>query len=222
MSVTEYAEKLETSGLLELGEPLVYYKIEGSFEKLECYLDYTQHSVHIPLLSTNFISSGKEGLYSIFNSKTEYNKPLALSDFVKEHKHRRVKDFDISEFQNARLEVSSQSKKKQLTWLLGKRILDLDKVANSRIKQERINKLTELIKFSFDSIGRPEQAAYLSRFDDLTLGEKDAFVSLPIDWMTSMFRYESNNHSITLPWLSSEAQPPANKPHSRRRVLFTA
>jgi hypothetical protein len=213
LTTFEYGEKLEKLGLLEIGEPLVYRQIASNNDYIFCYLEYNEHKTHLPIAVTTAASSENEKKNFIFDDVKD---PLPLTDFIQENKNLKIVDFEVPLQKEALRTVGSNSMRKALTWMLAKKILNLDKGKTELEKQQQERAVTSLLKYSVNAIGKPEQVAYLSRLQSITLEEQDELVNLPMDWMVKSLRYERPNVSITLPWIDSI--PETYAPYERCRL----
>lgn len=199
----QYADALEAFGYMALGEPYVHYKIKLGKETIQFYLDFNKHHTQT-LISGGHLRSDPSALRdSIFNQKSsKLDTIYTLTDFVKEFDTKTIVCPKLKNLKKDGRLLGRSSSTKHLTFFLAQAILDQDvlekKPKENNAHVSRTELLSELLK-SYDSIGRPEQLAYIARLDYFTTKEKIEFVSLPLSYLTRSFEPSDGYASITLP-----------------------
>jgi hypothetical protein len=217
LSSLSFAEHIEEKGFLAFGEPYVHYDIFKETEKLTFYLTYPTHGVHSILFSTKFVSNSSVIRKSLFNEPEENQKPNVslLSEFVAANPKRSICIPENLELKRAAGFVGTESNKKKLTWLLARNILVHDREKSSIDFQDKEKQLSSIIRSTSDSIGRPEQVAYLSRFDSLTENDINEFMNFPLEWLYRSLKPSKLFYMITMPSFDKE-----NNHTMNRKVIF--
>lgn len=220
ITLTELAEQMEDSGLLALGEPYVEYFIAANKEQINIFLTHPKHGTHCVLASGCLDNNPTLVRKAMFGASENQNSesPTLLSDFIATNQKRKaaitLNELAISE---AMFYVGKESRKKRLTWLLANQILDKDSHQSSNALNRK-NKVTSIINNIGTAIGRPEQVAYLSRYDNLSKDHIKELITLPMDWLSKSLLPPENFLSITLPVFSN---PSPFSPTERKQITLT-
>lgn len=217
LSSLDFARYIEAEGFLAFGEPYVHYELVRGKEKITFYLTYPTHGVHSILFSTEIYCRPSGYRKSIFDESGDIQTSFTvlLSDFVTKFANRWILLPEKLELYKAAGFVGNASSKKKLTWFLARNILVHDKEKSTidfRLKELR---LSSIIMATSDSIGRPEQVAYLSRFDTLSENEINEFINFPLEWLYRSIKPSELFYMITMPSFDKE-----NNYSMNRKVIF--
>lgn len=201
LTVRQYADSLEAFGYMALGEPYVHYKIQLGRETIQFYLDFNKHHTQT-LIAGGYLRSNPSAMRDAIFNQDKLEARYTLTDFVKEFDTKKLICPKLKDLKkNGRL-LGRSTSTKHLTFFLAQSILDQDTMSvSSTIEDQQVTNsklLSELLK-SYESIGRPEQLAYVARLNYFTTKEKIEFVSLPLSYLSSSFEPSDNYSSITLP-----------------------
>jgi len=197
-SIQKYAIELEKLGYMSLGEPLVFYKLHYGQEKVWIYLNLKNHGTQI-ILGQGTIETNKLGWF--FRDQAKNGKVFTLSQFIREYEKITVNFGQPDDLRHHSAYLGRSSNTKCLTHWIAQSILEEDDVTYDYLPllEESKHVATNLLKSTYDFIGRPETLAYLSRLAYFSSVEKAEFVDLPFEYMVKSFLPPHGYNSITLP-----------------------
>lgn len=210
LTTLEFAEFIEEKGLLAFGEPYVKHDVIDGCENLSFYLTYPTHGVHSILITTNFVNNSSTMRKTVFNDYYEKDEleqgtnVILLSDFISENKTRKIYVPNELGISRAAGFVGNESQKKKLTWFLARKILLQDMQKNRLSLYEQEMRLSSIIRSTPDAIGKPEQVAYLARFDILSEEDIKEYINLPLEWLYRSLKPCESFNTITMPWTDAE------------------
>ena len=219
LTVRQYADSLEEFGYMALGEPYVHYKISLGKETIQFYLDFNKHHTQT-LISGGYLEPNPSAMRDAIFNHDKLESRYTLTNFVKEFDNKKIICPKLKNLKHEARLLGRSTSTKQLTYFLAQSILDQDKIKNNSqiVPDIGIRILPELLK-SYDSIGRPEQLAYVARLDYFTTKEKAEFVSLPLSYLVGSFEPANSYASITLPQSSTKHTLKNNiTPYSRKLI----
>jgi len=222
LTVRQYADSLEELGYMALGEPCVYYQIKKGRESIRFYLDFDKHKTQV-LLSGGHLDSDPAAMRdSIFNLN-KLNKRYSLTDFVKEYHSKTLIAAQLEDLRRHGNVLGRSTNTKYLTYHLAHEILQNDILSDKNASHSRLSTkvLPELLQ-TYNSIGRPENLAYIARLSYLSNADKAEFVDLPLSYLARSFSPPSTYEYITLPrTVVNIAGKESIDPYSRQYVSIS-
>ena len=221
-TVTQYADTLESTGRLALGEPSVHYQIKSGKEHVRFYLDFENHGTQAVLAEGNLCQPESSVRKSIFQDGVS-SKNYSLNEFVKVFENRNLY---AEKLNNLQIEghpiLGKASATKYLTLFLARQILEKDSFnsTDNFNKVLALESIRDILRKTYNAIGRPEHLAYISRLSYFDKNQKIEFIDLPFEYMERSFKPPVSYKEITIPYLSREESKAL--PYLRNQVKVSA